>query len=133
MNFNLLSYLLFFPAMVGVAVYVAQVCHRNGRVWMLRIFDNDAAFVDAVNNVLLAGCYVVNAGYIALEVGRWEAVTSVPQMLGTLSNHIALILFILAALHYTNIGTLLLWSNMKHSKARLTGGFVPADQHTTNN
>ena len=132
MNLNLLSYLLFFPAMVGIAVYVAQVCHRNGRVWMLRIFDNDVAFVDAVNNVLLVGCYVLNAGYIALVVGRWEVMPSVPQMLGTLSNHIALILFTLAALHYTNIGVLLLWSNLKHSNAQLTGGALPADQQTIN-
>ncbi len=118
MNFNLLSYLLFFPSMVGVAVYVAQVCHRNGRVWMLRIFDNEANLVDAVNNLLLASCYVVNAGYIALVVGRWETVTNVPQMLGALSHHIAVILFVLAGLHYTNIGVLLTWSHIKHRKAR---------------
>lgn len=118
MNFNLLSYLLFFPTMVGVAVYVAQVCHRNGRSWMLRIFDDEAAFVDAVNNVLLVGCYVVNAGYIALVVGRWEAITTLPDMLGTLSHHVAVILFLLAGLHYTNIIVLLTWSHYKHRKAR---------------
>lgn len=118
MNFNLLSYLLFFPAMVGIAVYVAQVCHSNGRVWMLRIFDNEAALVDAVNNVLLVSCYVVNAGYIALVVGRWEMVVTIPQMLGALSHHVAIILFVLAALHYTNIAVLLTWSHFKHRKAR---------------
>ena len=113
MNLNILSYLLFFPAMVGVAVYVAQVCHRNGRVWMLRIFDNEAAFVDAVNNVLLIGCYVVNAGYIALVVGQWDPITTLPQMLGVLSQRIALILFTLAGLHYLNITVLLLWARTK--------------------
>lgn len=118
MNFNLLSYLLFFPAMVGVAVYVARMCHKHGRVWMLRIFDNETEFVDAVNNVLLVGCYVVNAGYIALVIGRWETVTSLPQMLGTLSHHVSIILFSLAALHYQNIAVLLVWSRIKHRKAR---------------
>mgnify|MGYP000143174200 FL=1 len=114
MNLNLLSYALFFPAMVGIAVYVAQVCHRNGRLWMLRIFDNEARFVDAVNNILLVGCYVVNIGYIAIVLSLWEPVTTVPQMLGVLSQRIALILFTLAVLHYQNIAVLLIWSRMKH-------------------
>lgn len=114
MNLNLLSYLLFFPAMLAIAVWTAQVSHRHGRVWMLRIFDGEAAFVDAVNNVLLAGCYVVNAGHIALVVGRWEPITSVPRMLATLTTQVATILFLLAWLHYQNIAVLLIWSRIKH-------------------
>lgn len=114
MNLNLLSYALFFPAMVALAVWTAQVSHRHGRIWMLRIFDGEAAFVDAVNNVLLAGCYVVNAGYIALVIGQWQPIDSVPEMLGVLSRRIAVILFALAWLHYQNIAVLLLWSRIKH-------------------
>lgn len=120
MNLNLLSYALFFPAMVGIAVYVAQVCHRNGRLWMLRIFDNEAHFVDAVNNILLVGCYVVNIGYIALVLSLWEPVTTVPQMLGVLSQRIALILFTLAGLHYQNIAVLLIWSRVKQRNIHKT-------------
>lgn len=119
MNLNLLSYLLFFPAMVGIAVYTAQVCHRNGRLWMLRIFDNEVAFVDAVNNVLLVACYVLNAGYIAVVLSQWEPIHTVPQMLGVLSGRIALILFTLAGLHYQNIAVLLIWARIKHRKARM--------------
>jgi hypothetical protein len=118
MNLNLLSYTLFFPAMVGIAVYVAQVCHRNGRLWMLRIFDKETAFVDAVNNILRVGCYVVNAGYIAIVLSLWETVTTVPDMLALLSGRIALILFTLAGLHYQNIAVLMLWARFKHRKAR---------------
>jgi hypothetical protein len=114
MSLNLLSYALFFPVMLAIAVWTAQVSHRHGRVWMLRIFDGEAAFVDAVNNVLLVGCYVVNAGYIALVVGQWESITSVPQMLATLTTQVATILFLLAWLHYQNIAVLLIWSHIKH-------------------
>lgn len=120
MNLNLLSYALFFPAMVGIAVYVAQVCHRNGRLWMLRIFDNEEHFVDAVNNILLVGCYVVNIGYIAIVLSLWEPVITVPQMIGVLSQRIALILFTLAGLHYQNIAVLLIWSRMKHCQTLKT-------------
>ena len=116
MNLNLLSYALFFPAMVVVAVWTAQVSHRNGRVWMMRIFDQEAAFVDAVNNVLLVGCYAVNAGYIAVVIGQWQPVHSVTEMLGVLSQRIAFILFALAWLHYQNIAVLLLWSRFKYRR-----------------
>lgn len=113
MNLNLLSYLIFFPAMLLIAVRVARLCHRHGRVWMLRIFDHDARFVDAVNNILLVCCYTVNLGYIALTVATWEPVLDPLRMIATLSQRIAIILFILAGLHYQNIAVLLIWSRIK--------------------
>ncbi|MBL8002128.1 MAG: hypothetical protein JNL05_09220 [Flavobacteriales bacterium] len=116
MNLNLLSYLLFFPAMLAIAVWTAQVSHRHGRVWMLRIFDGEAAFVDAVNNVLLVGCYVVNAGYLAVVIGAWEPIADLPAMLAVLTRRIATILFLLAWLHYQNIAVLLIWSRIKHRR-----------------
>lgn len=116
MNLNLLAYLLFFPAMLALAVGVAQTCHRNGRPWMLRLFDGDAPLVDATNNILLVGCYAVNLGYIALVVAHWEPITTVQVMLGTLSRHIAAILFALAGLHYQNIAVLLIWSRIARAR-----------------
>ncbi|HRD53798.1 MAG TPA: hypothetical protein PKY96_14245 [Flavobacteriales bacterium] len=116
MNLNLLSYLLFFPAMLALAVGVAQTCHKHGRPWMLRLFDDDAAFVDAVNNILLVGCYLVNLGYIALVMANWEPIGSVEQLLGTLAQRMGLIVLALAALHYQNIAVLLIWSRIKQRK-----------------
>ncbi|HQV52028.1 MAG: hypothetical protein IPI00_16710 [Flavobacteriales bacterium] len=116
MNFNLVSYAIFFPAMVAITVVVAQVCHKHGRVWMLRIFDNETEFVDAVNNVLLVGCYIVNFGYVALVLSAWETINSAQEMISTLGQHVALILYGLAGLHYTNITTLFIWAHSKKSK-----------------
>ena len=125
MNLNLLSYLLFFPAMLGIAVYVAQVCHRHGRIWMLRVFHGEVAFVDAVNNILLVGCYVVNLGYIAICVANWEPITGVENLLGVLSGRIATILFTLAALHYQNIAVLLIWSRLTTTAKAITKPLGP--------
>ncbi|MBK6832388.1 MAG: hypothetical protein IPG92_17365 [Flavobacteriales bacterium] len=116
MNLNLLSYLIFFPTMMVIAVHVSRVCHKHGRLWMLEIFDHEVRFVDAVNNVLLACCYTLNIGYVALVVGQWEPVTDVVQMMSVLSQRIALILFTLAVLHYQNIAVLLIWSRIKKAR-----------------
>ncbi len=119
MNLNLLTYLLFFPAMLALAVGVARTCHRNGRPWMLRLFDGDAAFVDAVNNILLVACYMVNLGYIALVMADWERVDSPALLLATLTQRMATIIIALAALHYQNITVLLIWSRIRNrSRAR---------------
>jgi len=72
--------------------------------------------VDAVNNVLLVGCYTVNTGYVALVLAHWDPITGWPQMLGVLSHRIALILLSLAGLHYTNITVLLLWSRIVRAR-----------------
>lgn len=116
MNLNLFSYGLFFPAMVFIAYRVAWLCHRNGAIWLMRIF-NEEHFVHAVNNILLVGCWVVNIGYVALVVSIWEPITTVPQMLGVLSGRIALILFTLAGLHYMNMTVLFIWSRIASKKA----------------
>jgi len=113
MNLNLLSYLIFLPAMMAIAVWTARSCHRNGRVWMLGIFDGDAPFVDAVNNVLLVGCYTLNLGYLALVMSLWEPIVSWEHMLATLVHRIALILLSLATIHFSNIGVLLIWSRVR--------------------
>ena len=114
MNLNLLAYFLFFPAMLALAVGVAQTCHRHGRPWMLGLFEDNDVLVDAVNNILLVGCYLVNLGYIALVMAAWEHVITIEQFFGTLGQHIATIVLVLAGLHYQNIAVLLIWSHLKH-------------------
>lgn len=113
MNLNLLSYLVFLPAMMVIAVGTARSCHRNGRVWMLGIFDGDARFVDAINNVLLVGCYTLNLGYVALTMSLWEPISGWEHMLAALVHRIAIILLSLAAIHFTNISVLLVWSHLR--------------------
>ncbi|MCB0768917.1 MAG: hypothetical protein KDC00_00745 [Flavobacteriales bacterium] len=114
MNLNLLAYFLFFPAMLALAVGVAQTCHRHGRPWMLGLFEDNDVLVDAVNNILLVGCYLVNLGYIALVMADWEDVITTEQLLGTLGQHMGTIILVLAGLHYQNITVLLTWSHFKH-------------------
>lgn len=124
MNLNLLSYLLFFPAMLALAVGVAQTCHKHGRPWMLRLFNGDAAFVEAVNKILLVGCYTINLGYIALVMRDWEQVNSIEHLIATLAQRMAVIVFALAALHYQNIAVLLVWSRMKQSRFHVKPGMT---------
>lgn len=116
MNLNLLAYMLFFPAMLALSVGVAQTCHRHGRPWMLGLFDGDAPFVDAVNNILLVCCYTINLGYIALVMGDWERISSIEHLIATLAKRMAVIVFALAALHYQNIAVLLIWSRYKQRR-----------------
>lgn len=120
MNLNLLAYILFFPAMMGLAVGVAQTCHRHGRPWMMGLFDDNDVLVDALNNILLVGCYLVNLGYIALVMAGWEEVTTMEQLLGSLGQHMATIILVLAGLHYQNIAVLLIWSHIKHRRTLKT-------------
>jgi hypothetical protein len=49
-------------------------------------------------------------------VGQWQPIHSVTEMLGVLSQRIAVILFGLAWLHYQNIAVLLLWSRFKYRR-----------------
>jgi hypothetical protein len=76
--------------------------------------------VDAINNVLLVGCYTLNLGYVAVVMSLWVPITSWEHMLAMLVHRIALILLSLAAIHFTNISMLLVWSRIKHQRSTNT-------------
>lgn len=120
MNLNIISYILFLPAMMLIAVSTARTCHRHGRVWLMDLFQRDAALVDAISNVLLTCCYVLNLGYVALVITTWDELTGPAHMIALLVDRIALILLSLAAIHFTNIGVLLLWSRIKTQRSTNT-------------
>ena len=46
---------------------------RNGRVFLIDTFLQNEALADAVNNLLVVGFYLINAGYVALALKYGDA------------------------------------------------------------
>jgi len=102
MTYNTIGYLIYLPITIFITVYVGKELHKHGYIYVKRVFA-DLNIATAINNMLLAGYYLVNIGYAIIGLKSWSQIQSVQQLIGAISTHIAHIVLILALLHYFNI------------------------------
>lgn len=84
-------------------IKVGWMFYTYGEVFLLNLFQHNISLVKSINNLLLIGYYLVNIGYAIITLAYWETVSSIPQILNTLSEHLGMIIIGLALLHYNNV------------------------------
>lgn len=105
--FNIISYLLFLGISSYITVDVGRRCFNSGKIY-LEYLIKDKDFCLTVNRILLASYYLVNLGYIAINLSFWNKISSMEELLTTVSTRIGIIVLILCVLHFTNITALYL-------------------------
>lgn len=109
-------YLIYFHYLtisLAITWYVGNDLHKNGRPWIIHLL-RDTALSDRINDLLLLGYRLLNGGYILITMmSAHIAGFSFCDIVEFLSIKLAIILCILAWLHYQNIGLLILFSKLK--------------------
>ncbi|MES2332421.1 MAG: hypothetical protein V4539_22630 [Bacteroidota bacterium] len=107
MNYNITAYLVYLALMIFIIVYVGKLFYRNGRVFILSLFRNNAVLTDHVNHILLIAYYLFNIGYAFFTLQRWEAILNIQSLISVIARNMGILIFILAITHYMNM--LLIW------------------------
>lgn len=105
MNLNVWAYGFYIFFTLLITLFVGWKCHKNGIHFILDCV-NDARIAHAINNLLLVGYYLLNIGYAIITISGWEKILSIPQLLDVLTFRLALIILLLAIVHYVNIAVL---------------------------
>lgn len=103
MNYNIASYLVYGCITVYIIYYVGKLFHRNGRIFILRLFHQNVALTDTTNNMLLMAYYLFNIGYAVLQFSFWEKVSALDSMIASVSMKTGILVLILGVTHYFNI------------------------------
>lgn len=103
MNYNILTYAIYLAIMVFIIVYVGWLFYKNGRVFILALFNGNEEQTDNLNKLLLLAYYLFNIGYAFLKLRFWKVVGDYGQMIASLGRNIGLLIFILAVTHYFNM------------------------------
>ncbi len=103
MNYNIFSYFIYGCITVYIIYWVGKLFHRNGRIFILRLFHQDESMTDTTNNILLIAYYLFNIGYAVAQFSFWEKVTSIESMIASISMKTGILVTILAITHYFNI------------------------------
>lgn len=100
--FNIVSYLIFLTVSSYMTVDVGRRCFNAGKSYLeYLIHDQDMCLT--INRILLGCYYLVNLGYIAVNLAFWDRVNSMEQVIAVTAIRIGSITMILCALHYINI------------------------------
>lgn len=106
MTYNVGAYIVYLITIVFIIVFVGRYFYTNGRVFILSLFKSDALHTDYINKLLLIAYYLFNIGYAFLKLKQWQRITSMEELLSSLSTNIGLLVLILAVTHYFNMAVI---------------------------
>lgn len=97
------TYAVYLVASLLVTVLLGRTLHRHGRYFVVRCLNGDVRSADAVNNLLLAGFYLVNVAFVALVLRSEMSVETFRQCVELLSTKLGIVLLTLGGMHFVNL------------------------------
>lgn len=97
------SYATYLILSVGLTAWVARTLHKNGRVFLVDVFDGREELADSVNKLLVVGFYLLNLGFVAFALKMDVRVLDVTQGMEAVSVKVGAVLLVLGALHLFNV------------------------------
>ena len=103
MNYNLALYAIYAALMALIIVRIGLSCYHNGAPFIANALPEDPGLSLRLNNLLLAGYYLVNLGYVLYTLSGWETILGPAQAILTLGLQVGQLLLLLGGLHCFNI------------------------------
>jgi len=114
MNYNILSYGIYGSVTIYIIWWVGKLFHRNGRIFILRLFHQNTSITDTTNNLLLLAYYLFNIGYAVVQVSLCKKVIGISDMIASISSKTGILVIILAITHYFNMCLIYFLSKNDH-------------------
>jgi hypothetical protein len=103
MDIVVFTYASYVLLSILLTVWVARTLHKNGRVFLIEVFNGDASLADSVNHLLVVGFYLINFGYVSLALKIGGEVADTRAGIEILSYKIGLVLLVLGGMHFFNL------------------------------
>ncbi|MFK4083156.1 hypothetical protein ACI2LF_03540 [Kribbella sp. NPDC020789] len=103
MNMTVPTYVAYLAIAVPLTLWVARALSRNGRIFLVDVFDGNEAFADAVNRLLVVGFYLLNLGFVTLFLSLKDPVPDVSGLFEALSVKLGVVMLVLGGMHLGNV------------------------------
>jgi len=103
MNLNIFGYAIYLLMTGIIIVRVGRICYNNGNVFVSALIPNHEDLCHKTNQILLVGYYLLNLGYCAMTLISWKKIMSVDELIEVIALKSAIIIGIIAIMHYLNI------------------------------
>ncbi|HEX8921390.1 MAG TPA: hypothetical protein VF766_07915 [Pyrinomonadaceae bacterium] len=103
MNTITVTYLTYLAISISLTVWVAQTLHKNGRVFLIDVFQGNESLADSVNHLLVVGFYLINLGYVSLALKLGYTIETASEGIEALSWKVGMVLIVLGGMHFFNL------------------------------
>jgi len=103
MNYIIITYIIYLMLTISITIWVATVLFRNGKVFLVDIFNGNLELASSVNRLLLTGFYLINLGYAIYTLQVTNTITNMQLVIEELSIKIGWIILILGGMHFFNL------------------------------
>lgn len=86
-----------------MTVLVARSLAKNGRVFLVDAFEGNAPLAEAINQLLVMGFYLVNSGWVLVQLEAYTHVASIPDLVEVYAARAGSVLIVLGVMHFMNI------------------------------
>lgn len=99
----LVTYSAYIVISVLMTIWVARTLFRNGQVFLNDIFHGNRELAKSVNRLLVVGFYLLNIGYVVLNLRIMDTVSNYREMFESLSVKLGLVIIVLGVMHFFNL------------------------------
>ena len=119
-----LTYLLYIGISLAMTFWVGRTLNKNGHVFLMENYADNAVLAKAINSMLLVGFYMINIGFISytLKITGANPVTYA-QVLEFLSVKVGFIAIVLGVMHFALMFALQQYSHSR-AKPKITNPLV---------
>ncbi|MCB0713558.1 MAG: hypothetical protein KDD67_14620 [Ignavibacteriae bacterium] len=103
MNPTVVTYLAYLLLSVALTIWVARTLFRNGQPFLDDAFGGEERLARSVNHLLVVGFYLINFGYITLNLKLRKEVLTAQEAIEALSIQVGLVLLVLGGMHFFNL------------------------------
>ena len=97
------TYCLYLILSIPLTIWVARTLFKNGRIFLVDVFNGDEALADSVNQLLVVGFYLINLGYVCLQLKIETPINGAQQSIEALATKMGIVLLVLGAMHFFNL------------------------------
>ena len=98
-----LEYGIYFVVSLAVTIWVGRTLFRSGRPFLIDAFHGNDTMADSVNNLLIIGFYLVNAGFMLLFLSSKEHPKTGIEVVEHLSKSVGVVVVVLGVMHFINL------------------------------
>ena len=98
-----ITYVVYLVITIALTVWVGKTLHRNGRIFLVDVFDGNEALADSVNHLLVVGFYLVNLGYVTLALKLRGEIPALRNGIEALSGKVGGVLLVLGLMPFFNL------------------------------
>lgn len=97
------TYIAYLIISIPMTIWVASTLHKNGNVFLIKMFNDNTELAHSVNHLLVVGFYLINLGWVSLCLKLGYDVTTYRQSIEALAEKIGVVLLILGVMHLFNL------------------------------